>query len=84
MLYRKLYFKGGSEMVVLLAFPGKCHYNRKHLQTIMSKKSKQVKITSLFGPGTNKSPKHSENISTDIIDDSSEVAECSSKGNGSL
>ena len=47
----------------------------------MSKSSKQVKITSLFGPGPSKSPKYSENTSTDIIDESSEVAECSSKGN---
>ena len=44
----------------------------------MSKRSKQIKITSLFGPGQSKSPKHSENTSTDIIDESSEVAECSS------
>jgi hypothetical protein len=50
----------------------------------MSKRSKQVKMTSLLGPGPRKSPKHSENTSTDIIDESSEVAECSSKGNCSL
>jgi len=36
----------------------------------MSKRSKQVKITSLLGPGPSKSPKHSENTSTDIIDES--------------
>ena len=41
-------------------------------------------ITLLFGPGPSKIPKHSENTSTDIIDESSEVAECSSKGNCSL
>jgi hypothetical protein len=43
----------------------------------MSKRSKQIKITSLFGPGPGNSPKHSENTSTDIIYESSEVAECS-------
>jgi hypothetical protein len=31
----------------------------------MLKSSKQVKITSLFGPGPSKSPKYSENTSTD-------------------
>jgi hypothetical protein len=58
-------------------FPGKCHYNGTHLQTKMSKRSEQIKITSLFGPGPSNSPKHSENTSTDITDESSEVAECS-------
>jgi len=33
----------------------------------------------LFGPEPSKSPEHSENTSTDIMDESSEVAECSSK-----
>ena len=47
----------------------------------MAKRSKQVTITSLFGLGPSKSPKHSENTSADIIDESSEVAECSSHFN---
>ena len=50
----------------------------------MSKRSKKVKIASLFGYGPSKSLKHSENTSADSIDESSEIAECSSKGNCSL
>jgi hypothetical protein len=34
--------------------------------------------TSLFGHGPSKNPTHSENKSTDIIDESSDVVECSS------
>ena len=45
-----------------------------------------LKITSLFGPGPRESPKHLKNTSTDIIhvDESSELAVYSSKGNCSL
>jgi hypothetical protein len=50
-------FRNGS---TIRFFPGKWYYNGKHLQTTMSKRSKQVKITSFFGPEPSKSPKHSE------------------------
>jgi hypothetical protein len=50
----------------------------------MSKRSKQVKITSLLGLGPSESPKRPENTWKLIRDESSDVAECSSKGNCSL
>jgi hypothetical protein len=59
-------------------FHGKCHYNGKHLKQHVKKRSKQGKIASLFGPGLSKKPKHPENTSINIIDESSEIAECSS------
>ena len=47
-------FLEGSIRVPLKFFPVKCHYSGKHLQTKMSKRSKQVKITLLLGPGPSK------------------------------